>query len=134
MKQQGADLLLRDFKPQSMWHVPVHNIERARFPVIDIHNHVNDAWGREHMPVERVVEIMNQCNVEKIVILTEKRGTALQKAIDEMVKPYPNRFLVLTQIDGSKIADPNFSPLMVRQLDDARRDSGLQYGLRLRPT
>ena len=38
-----------------------------------------------------------------------------------MVKPYPGRFLVFTQIDWSKIDDPNFSQLMVQQLDDSVR-------------
>jgi Predicted metal-dependent hydrolase of the TIM-barrel fold len=36
-----------------------------------------------------------------------------------MGKPYPNRFVVFAQMDWSKIDDPNFSELMVAQLDDA---------------
>ena len=39
--------------------------------------------------------------------------------IDDMVKPYPGRFIVFTQIDWCKIDDPNFSQEMVAQLDDA---------------
>jgi hypothetical protein len=39
--------------------------------------------------------------------------------IDEMVKPYPGRFIVFSQIDWSKIDDPNFGQEMVAQLDDA---------------
>ncbi len=118
---QKDDLLLRDFHPQSMLSVPVHNVQRARFPVIDVHNHVNDARsaGREHMPPGEVLKIMDDCNIQKIVILTGGWGEALQHVVDEMVKPYPGRFMVFTQIDWSKIDDPNFSQLMVRQLDDA---------------
>jgi uncharacterized protein len=48
-------------------------------------------------------------------------GDKLQKVIDEMVKPYPGRFMVFTQIDWSKIDDPNFGQEMVQQLDDAVR-------------
>jgi len=119
--EQKGDLLLRDFKPQSMLHVPVHNVDRARFPVIDIHNHVNDARsrGREHLAPQRVLEIMDRCNIQKIVILTGRWGDALQRVVDEMVKPYPGRFLVFTQIDWSRINDPDFSQLMVKQIDDA---------------
>src|SRR3979411_3024265 len=36
-----------------------------------------------------------------------------------MVKPYPGRFIVFTQIDWAKIDDSNFSQEMVAQLDDA---------------
>jgi predicted TIM-barrel fold metal-dependent hydrolase len=119
--EQKGELLLRDFKPQSMLHLPVHNVYRARFPVIDVHNHVNDARsrGREHLPPERVLEVMEHCNIMKIVILTGRWGEELQGVLDEMVKPYPNRFLVFTQIDWSKIDDPDFSQLMVKQIDDA---------------
>jgi len=46
-EQPGAaeriTLLLRDFHPKTMLHVPVHDVTRARFPVWDVHNHVNDA-------------------------------------------------------------------------------------------
>src|SRR5438552_15623072 len=36
-----------------------------------------------------------------------------------MVNPYPGRFIVFTQMDWSKIDDPNFSSEMVEQLYDA---------------
>ena len=64
---------------------------------------------------------MDQANISKIVILTGMWGDKLQGLIDKMVKPYPDRFLVFTQIDWSKIDDPDFSAKMVRQLDDAVR-------------
>ena len=35
-------LLLKDFDPHPMVHLAVHEVPRARFPVIDMHNHVND--------------------------------------------------------------------------------------------
>ena len=93
---------------------------KAKFYVIDVHNHVNDAAGiEEHMDPARVVEIMNNTNVKTVVILTGMWGEKLQHVIDEMVKPYPGRFIVFTQIDWSKIDDPDFSQEMVRQLDDA---------------
>ncbi len=117
---QKKTLLLKDFKPASMLHAPVHNVDRAKFYVIDVHNHVNDAQGiDEHVPATRVIEVMNNTNVKTIVILTGMWGDKLQRVIDEMVKPYPGRFIVFTQMDWNKINDPNFSQEMVRQLDDA---------------
>lgn len=117
---QKKTLLLKDFKPVSMLHAPEHPIDKAKFYVIDVHNHVNDAQGiDEHVPPQRVIEVMNHTNVKTIVILTGLWGDKLQRVIDEMVKPYPGRFMVFTQMDWSKIDDPNFSQEMVRQLDDA---------------
>ena len=49
--EQKKTLLLRDFHPVQMLHVPAHQVPRAKFYVIDVHNHVNDAAGiDEHMP------------------------------------------------------------------------------------
>lgn len=117
---QKKTLLLKDFEPASMLHAPVHEVDRAKFYVIDVHSHVNDAMRiDEHMPPERVLEIMDHTNVRTVVILTGMWGEKLQQVIDEMVKPHPGRFLVFAQIDWSKIDDPNFSQEMVAQLDDA---------------
>ena len=118
--EQKKTLLLRDFHPRSMLHVPAHEVLRAKFPVIDVHQHVDDATGiGDRVPPERLIQIMDATNVKKIVILTGMWGDKLQRVIDQLVKPYPERFMVFTQIDFSKINDPNFSDEMVQQLDDA---------------
>jgi predicted TIM-barrel fold metal-dependent hydrolase len=120
--EQKKTLLLRDFHPQSMLHAQETPVLRAKFPVIDVHQHVNDAMGIEdRVPPQQLVTMMDQLNIRTIVILTGQWGEKLQRVLDEMVKPYPGRFLVFTQMDWSKIDDPNFSRLMVEQLDDAVR-------------
>lgn len=127
--EQKKTLLLRDFHPRSMLHAPEHRVLRAKFPVIDVHQHVDDATGiGDRVPPERLIQIMDATNVKKIVILTGMWGDKLQKVFDELVKPYPDRFMVFTQIDFSKIDDPNFSEEMVDQLDDgvARGARGLK--------
>jgi predicted TIM-barrel fold metal-dependent hydrolase len=128
--EKKKTLLLRDFHPVSMLHVPSHQVPRAKFYVIDVHNHVNDAAGIEQrMDPRRVVEVMDHANVKTVVILTGMWGEKLQRVIDEMVKPYPGRFIVFTQLDYSKIDDPDFGGEMVRQIDDAvaRGARGLKF-------
>ncbi|MBV9625494.1 MAG: amidohydrolase [Acidobacteria bacterium] len=120
--EQRKTLLLKDFQPVSMLHARAHQLERARYYVIDVHNHTNDAMGiGEQLPPERVIQVMDATNVRTIVILTGLWGEKLGKVIDQMVKPYPGRFLVFTQIDWNKIDDPDFSREMVTQLDDGVR-------------
>jgi uncharacterized protein len=120
--EQKKTLLLRDFHPQSMLHARVTPVARARFPIIDVHNHVNDAARiEEHMPPDKVIAEMDAANVRTAVILTGMWGEKLQRVLDEMVAPHPGRFMVFTQIDWSKIDDPAFSREMVAQLDDAVR-------------
>jgi predicted TIM-barrel fold metal-dependent hydrolase len=127
--EQKKTLLLRDFQPQSMLHAGTHPVARARFPVFDVHQHVNDAMRIEdRVPPPVLIQRMDALNVKTIVILTGAWGEQLQRVIDEMVKPYPGRFLVFTQIDWSRIDEPDFASAMVEQLrDSARRGaSGLK--------
>jgi predicted TIM-barrel fold metal-dependent hydrolase len=114
-------LLLKDWDPKPMLHAPTHAVPRAKFYVIDVHNHVNDAAGvhAADVPPSEVVKGMDQANVKRVVILTGMWGEKLQVVLDKMVKPYPDRFVVFAQMDWSKIEDPNFSTEMVAQLDDA---------------
>ena len=128
--EQKKTLLLKDFHPVSMLHVPAHPVDEAKFYVIDVHSHVNDAARiDEHMPPERVVEVMNNSNVKTIVILTGMWGDKLQAVIDEMVKPYPGRFMVFTQLDWSKVDDPSFGEEMVALVRDSvsRGARGLKF-------
>ena len=116
-------LLLKDFEPKSMLHVPSHEVPRAKFRVIDMHNHVNDPGGihGDEIPAAEVVRRMDRANVQKIVILTGMWGDKLQSVLDKMVKPYPERFLVFTQIDWSRIDNPHFTEEMVAQVQDGVR-------------
>ena len=126
--EQKKTLLLKDFHPKSMLHVKQTPVLRAKFPVIDMHQHVNDARGiGERVPPQELVERMDQLNVRTMVILTGGWGDQLQKVVDEMLKPYPGRFVVFTQPDWSKIDDPNVSELLVHQLDDAVRRGARGY-------
>jgi predicted TIM-barrel fold metal-dependent hydrolase len=114
------DLPLRDFKPRSMLVVPEHPVSRAAFPAIDVHNHVNDAHGEGRaMPVAELLARMDRLNLKRIVILTGRWGQALQRVVDRMSKPHPDRFTVFTEPDWSRIDEPRFAEAMAAQVKDA---------------
>jgi predicted TIM-barrel fold metal-dependent hydrolase len=118
--QEARDLRLRDFAPRTMLRAPAHEVLRARFPAIDVHNHVNDAHGDDPpLPAAELVAMMDRCNLRTVVILTGAWGNRLQGVIDRLAKPFPGRFLVFTEIDWERINEPGFSDAMVRQLRDA---------------
>ncbi len=122
-------ILLKDFQPEPALHAAAHEIPHAKFAVIDVHTHTNDAVGiGDRVDPKEMVARMDRLNIKTIVILTGMWGDKLQTIIDNMVRPYPGRFVVFTQFDWSRINDPNFSQLMVRQIDDsvARGARGLK--------
>lgn len=119
--KEKRTLLLRDYRPRPMLHAEAHSVIRARFQVIDVHSHVNDAMGIDPDPIPpaKVIEVMDHCNVQTICILTGMWGEKLQRVMDEMVKPYPGRFMVFTQLDWNKVNDADFSRKMIEQIRDA---------------
>jgi len=57
-------LLLKDWDPKPMVHLQDHPVPRAKFYVIDIHNHVNDPGGihGDEVPPAEVVKGMDVVN------------------------------------------------------------------------
>lgn len=123
----GQDLRLRDFAPRTMLREPAHEVQRAAFPAIDVHNHVDDRRG-ERLPVPELLARMDRLNLQRIVILTGGWGEELQRVIDRTAGPHPDRFTVFTEIDWTRVDEPGFGEAMARRLreDVARGARGLK--------
>jgi len=105
-KKTGLDL--GDFEPRSMLHVPGHPVERARFPVIDIHTHLafsaksekGVAMGEERKflaTAEELLEVMDRKNIRIMVNLTGGTGAGLAKSLKRYDEVHPGRFLTFTE-------------------------------------
>ena len=82
-------LPLGEFHPRSMLVTAEHHIERARFPVIDYHNHLDS------VEPEDALRVMDACGVEKIVNITMKTGDAALRMIDKFAAADPQRFATI---------------------------------------
>src|SRR6202158_6585457 len=73
-------ILLKDFHPEPALHAAVHEIRRAKFPVIDVHTHINDAVGiGDRVDPKEMIARMDRLNIKTIVILTGTGGAKLQR-------------------------------------------------------
>jgi len=95
-------LPLGEFHPKSMLVTTEHHIERARFPVIDYHNHLDS------VDPEEALRVMDACGVEKIVNITMKTGDAALRMIDRFAAADPQRFATIGWMDWSDVAQPDF--------------------------
>jgi hypothetical protein len=106
-------VLLKDFRPKSLLNVPSHVPEKARFPVIDAHNHL---FGE--LPAERLVEVMDAVGVACWVNVTGNVTMPLvnntytiarrEFAVfaENYIDRYPGRFAALTMSDFAQWDDP----------------------------
>ena len=106
-------LLLKDFKPRSIYRVPASKVERARFPVIDMHTHDNAKTDEQ---VAAWVSAMDELGIEKSTILCQAHGKALD-AVIARYKKYPGRFSVWCGFDFTGYDQPGFGPAAVAELE-----------------
>jgi predicted TIM-barrel fold metal-dependent hydrolase len=95
-------LPLGEFQPKSMLAAAEHHIERARFPVIDYHNHLDS------VDPEDALRVMDACGVEKIVNITMKTGDAALRMMDKFHQADPQRFATIGWMDWSSVTEPGF--------------------------
>lgn len=99
-----ASLKLVDYQPKSMLHVPVNIVEKAAFPVIDMHTHLAvpnaQAGGRQSrraVPPADVISVMDARNIRTMVNLTGGQGERLANTIAGLDRAHPGRFLTFTE-------------------------------------
>jgi len=113
-EQTGPEqLLLKDYRPRSIYNIPETKITKARFPVIDMHSHDNARTDRQ---VADWVRTMDELGIRKVVVLCQARG----KVFDEVIaryKKYPGRFSVWCGFDYSGYDQPGYGPEAVAELE-----------------
>ena len=121
----GPDqLLLRDYRPRSIFNVPATRVERARFPVIDVHSH---AYAKTEADVDRWVAAMDAVGIAKSVIMTGATG----KKFDDLLRLYrrhPERFEVWCGLDYAGFDQPGFGPNAIGELERCVRAGAVGVG------
>ena len=102
-------ILLKDYRPQSIFKVPVSHITRAKYPIIDMHSH---PYPKNDAEITTWLKNMDECNVEKTMILTMTTGKEFDDIYAKYSK-YPERFEVWCGLDLSGYNQPGFGPAAV---------------------
>ena len=111
-------LLLRDFAPDSMLRVHTTEVRRARFPVIDVHCHLNDGIVMQRaVNPQQFIRVMDETNVKAAINLTGAWGEQLRRSLHNLAEAFPGRFFVFCQIDYTHLDEPNY---LIEMLDQAR--------------
>lgn len=122
-------LPLEEYQPKSMLAVPERPVERARFPVVDIHAHLS--WcdtrlkgGESLQPLAApadLLAVMDRRNIRLMVNLTGGHGKALEEAIQLFQKPHPDRFLTFVEPWWARAADPGYAQFQAGEVERAHR-------------
>jgi predicted TIM-barrel fold metal-dependent hydrolase len=131
--QEASDsLLLADYEPRSMLVVEQNPVERAKFPVVDVHTHptfrARSVAGVPHGEEVRwrtgpaeLLEIMDRRNLRTIVDLTGGVGAGLAESVKTFQQPHPARFVVYTEPSYDRIVDPGYPAWQADELARAKQ-------------
>lgn len=111
---QNADsLLLKNFRPKSIYKIAVTKVKKARFPVIDMHAH---PYAGTLADVDRWIAMMDQFGVQKTMILTYATGEKFD-SLYNIYSKYNGRFDVWCGFDYTYIHEPGGVEKAVKELE-----------------
>jgi predicted TIM-barrel fold metal-dependent hydrolase len=125
-------LALADYEPRSMLHAQVTHIDRAAFPVVDVHTHITMSAKSENgvglsakrtylgQPDE-LLAVMDRKNIRTMINLTGGYDDGLVDVISKYDKAYPGRFYSLTEPCYERLLEPNYPKIQADAIERAHR-------------
>jgi uncharacterized protein len=105
-------ILLKDYRPVSIHKVPVTHVDKAKFPIIDMHSHPEPKTDAE---INTWLKNMDEVGVEKTIVLTMTTGKPFDE-INAKYSKHPDRFEIWCGLDFTGHNMPNFPDSAVKEL------------------
>lgn len=93
--QNVNDLKLKNFRPLSVYKIPVTKIEKARYPVIDFHSH---DYPKTDSELDEWVKTMDEVGITKSIILSYSTGARFDSIVEKYSR-YKDRFQIWCGFD-----------------------------------
>jgi predicted TIM-barrel fold metal-dependent hydrolase len=125
-------LSLADYEPRSMLHKQETHIEKASFPVIDVHTHITVSakskngvgLGAERTYLgkpDELLRLMDRKNIRAMVNLTGGYDEGLAQVIAKYDKAFPGRFYSFTEPCYERFLEPNYPRIQADAIERAHR-------------
>jgi uncharacterized protein len=106
-------ILLKDYRPKSLYKIPVTEIAKAKYPIIDMHSH---PYAKTPQQIDEWVRNMDEVGVEKTIILTMTTGAEFDD-IQRKYAKYPERFEMWCGLDFTGYDKPGFASGAIKELE-----------------
>jgi hypothetical protein len=116
-------LLLQDYRPKSLFKVPVSDIPKAKFPVIDVHCH-----GRFGAALDSNIKTMDAAGIEKTVLFTGASNATQFKEVCDQYAKYADRFDFWCSLDLSRSDEPDFPQAAIKALEECHAVGAVGVG------
>lgn len=123
-QRTGEMLLLKNYRPVSVYAIPVTKPEKAKFPVIDMHSH---PYAQSLAQLDAWVKTMDATGIQKTVLLTYSCGAKFDSLVKVYGK-YPDRFELWCGFDYTGYDKPGFGPAAVTELERCYKNGAKGVG------
>ena len=106
-------ILLKDYRPRSLYKIPVTEVPKAKFPIIDMHSH---AYAKTPDEIAAWVRNMDEVEVAKTIILSGATGTEFDDVYRKYAV-YPDRFELWCGFDYSGYDQSGFGQRAIAALE-----------------
>jgi uncharacterized protein len=110
-------ILLKDYRPKSIYKIPVTQVAKAKFPIIDMHSH---PYAKTPEEIAQWVRTMDEVGVERTIILTMATGAEFDE-INRKYSKYPDRFDLWCGFDFTGYDKSGFGPAALRELERCKQ-------------
>jgi predicted TIM-barrel fold metal-dependent hydrolase len=113
-KSQAQEIiLLKNYRPISIYHTPQAKVTRAAFPVTDIHSH---DYAQNAAEIDQWVKSMDEAGISHTIIQTYTTGKSFDSLV-EKYKPYGARFELWCGFDYTGFGTEGWSKMAVAELE-----------------
>lgn len=109
-------ILLKDYRPISIYKTPTTKVEKAKFPIIDMHSH---PYAKTPQEIDQWVKNMDKAGIEKTIILTMTTGNEFDE-ISRKYSAHGDRFEMWCGLDFSAYNKPGFAAAAIKELQRCR--------------
>ncbi|MEP7106967.1 MAG: amidohydrolase family protein [Ferruginibacter sp.] len=111
--QDVNNLRLKDYRPVSIYKIPVTKIEKAKYPVIDFHSH---DYPKNDSEVDQWVKTMDEAGIAKTMILSCNTGDSFDSVVTKYSR-YKDRFEIWCGFDYTGADQQGWAQKAVAELE-----------------
>ncbi|MCF6224491.1 MAG: amidohydrolase [Flavobacteriaceae bacterium] len=107
------DILLKDYEPRSIYKTQKTTIEKAKFPVIDMHTHT---YAKTKAEIDQWIKTMDKFGIKKSIVLTTQTGAKFD-SIYNVYSKYEGRFEIWCGFDFTGYNEKGWSKKAIKELE-----------------
>ena len=116
-QQLPPEIKLKDYKPKSIFKMPESQIEKAKYPVIDMHSH---DYSKTDQEVDERIKNMDAAGIQKTMILSYATGATFDSVVARYAR-YPDRFDIWCGFDYTGYDKPGWPEHAIKELERCHR-------------